>query len=88
MPEKNILVKRRIFYCTMCDWVYVEDKKNERMTKMLNVGDKVTVFGQVGEVTRIFKNGRVEVAQWVQTMGMLQPQLWKSSYSAKSVARA
>ena len=81
-------VNSDFFCCVFLDWVYVEDKKNERMTKMLNVGDKVTVFGQTGEVTRIFKNGRVEVAQWVQTMGMLQPQLWKSSYSAKSVARA
>ena len=54
---------------------------------MLNVGDKVTVFGQAGEVTRIFKNGRVEVAQWVQTLGMLHPQLWKTTYSAKSVER-
>jgi hypothetical protein len=36
MPKKNIRVKRRIFYCTLCDWVYCEDKENERTTEMTN----------------------------------------------------
>ena len=39
MTEKNISVKRRIFYCVFLDRVYVEDKKNERNQTMTQQPD-------------------------------------------------
>jgi hypothetical protein len=51
------------------------------MTEMTyQPGDKVLIFGKDrAEVVRVFKNGKVRVAFWVQTLGMTTPELWQDN---------
>jgi len=40
-------------------------------------GDKVFINGtQIVEIVKIFKNRKAKVSFWVQTSGMIQPELW------------
>ena len=40
-------------------------------------GDKVFIDGtQIAEIVKIFKNCKAKVSFWVQTSGMIHPELW------------
>ena len=55
---------------------------------MLKQGDTVEWNGGKAEVLRVFKNGRVRIAFWVQSLGMTEPKLWKETVSAKCLGSA
>ena len=43
----------------------------------MTAGDKVLIDGtQVAEIVKVFKSCKAKVAFWVQTTGMIQPELW------------
>ena len=52
-------------------------------------GDKVLMFGKDrAEVVRVFKNGKVRVAFWVQTPLMRNPELWHDNVWASVLSPA
>ena len=56
---------------------------------MMEAGTKVLIDGKdKAEVVKALKNGKVKVQFWVQTLGMLKPELWTDTVRAeRMVAR-
>jgi hypothetical protein len=61
-------------------------KATKGETKM-QVGDKVLIDGKdKAEVVKVFKNGKVKVSFWVQSFGMVRPELWTETCRAERLS--
>lgn len=55
---------------------------------MFNIGDKVfTQFGNAAEVVKVFKNGKVQIAEWVQAFGQVKPEIWKTTVKPETLIK-
>jgi len=53
----------------------------------MEIGQKVTMKdGTKAEVVKVFKNGKVKIQFWIQTFGMINPELWTDTVKADRLA--
>ncbi len=54
----------------------------------MSIGTKVNYGSYTGTVTRVFKNGNMNIECWVQGGFMRKPELWRFRVSASEVEAA
>ena len=52
----------------------------------MEIGAKVMIdCKDKAEVVKVLKNGKIKVKFWVQTFGMIKPELWTETYRAERI---